>query len=262
MNIVRGLICAVLLVWCGDVPGLAQPPVHLSVQTTTQNDTLVAGVLGSLHFRLDSLGSTPVSSVSWPLVVYFSNGNVIGAITETGISPNIGVMPWPVTPDSVRFSNPGLGADPDTVLMHLAVKSAPYWTEPGELWRISFVPTDSGKIIIDTASGDEHSLTVLDDLGQPVPVVWTPDTITVVPYCPSGDLNDDGIVNDKDLYILIRHIQLGGPPPSACLAHADVNGDGTLTFADIIIQIHYTYHGDRSLCYTCGLIEQGIWSCP
>jgi hypothetical protein len=96
--------------------------------------------------------------------------------------------------------------------------------------------------------------------GAAYPVDWVPDTIRVVPYCPSGDLNSDGRVDHADLFHLVRYVTQAEELP-VCPAYADVNCSGEVSSADIMTLIHYFLFADRGLCYTCNHLADSVWNC-
>ena len=60
-------------------------------------------------------------------------------------------------------------------------------------------------------------------------------TIALVPASDvlAGDANDDGHVDANDITTLVQHL-IGLPPQYFCAAAADVNGDNTISIADVV----------------------------
>ena len=60
----------------------ARAPMYLHIETSTGNDTLMAGVPGSIIFRADSSEGWYANGMAWPIQYRFSNGNIIGPLSE------------------------------------------------------------------------------------------------------------------------------------------------------------------------------------
>ncbi len=240
----------------------AQTPYVLRVHTLSQNDTLVQGAPGRIVFVADSAGTEPLKTIRWPLELAFSNGHLLGPIS---LAPGPATVGWSLTPwgaVGASFVDSGGTTNPDSLSLTITGTQSPYWTGTGEIWRITVVPLDTGRIIIDTILGAGiEALLAQDSTGAEYPLKWMADTITVVPSCPSGDLNADGVVDHGDLYLLVRHVFYFEPIP-VCEAHADVNCSGTVNSADIMRLIHFFLFADRGLCYTCNHTADSLWNCP
>ena len=66
-------------------------------------------------------------------------------------------------------------------------------------------------------------------------------TITIIDYLP-GDINDDGVVNGKDVTLVRRHI-VGGYDQTINERAANVNGDGTINGKDVTAIRRYIVGG-------------------
>lgn len=241
---------------CATTDSQAQSPIYLSVHTNSDNDTLIANRYGIIHFKVDSGNTDAIVGITWPLLFSYSNGNILGSLSDSGVGANVGFVPWN-GPVSNSFTETPEGPTESTIFATRSSTEAPFGFEFSEQWRISVIPSDTGQITIDTSL----AITATDTSGQSIPVVWQHATITVAPYCPSGDLNEDGILDAADLYILRTYVQQNGPPPPSCEAHADSNCSGAVEQIDIIRLLHFVFVGDQALCYSCALIDQGVWTC-
>lgn len=74
-----------------------------------------------------------------------------------------------------------------------------------------------------------------------VPFTMIPGGVLVIDYCP-GDVNNDGVINSKDIVFLRRHIA-GGYSDAINEAAADVNDDGKLNSKDVVLIRRYIAGG-------------------
>lgn len=254
------VILLILLITQKD--GLPQMPYHLGVHTDTGKDTLMVGVEGSLIFGVDSAGSEAVAAFTWALELDFSYKNVIGPLYDTGGNENVTFVRPPSFWAKALRKKPWVRRT-DTVVVGTLYFDAPHWQETGEQWRITFIPTDTGLITIDTAwSPPANTLGAFDANALDYPASWGAKTVTIVSYCLTGDVNADSVITAADIIYIINFIFKGGPEPKPCTVIGDVNCSGTMTAADAIGIVTYVFKGGARPCYSCGLVEKGIWTCP
>lgn len=263
-NVRRVLLPAIiLLLTClhADV-ARSQSAYHLTVGTNTGNDTMMVGVEGSLIFGVDSSAGVPVTAFTWTLEFDYSNGNVIGPISDFGPDSNVTFVRPPIFwAKAVRKKS--WTRSTDTLVVGTFYFVSPFWTGTGEQWRITFTPSDTGHLTIDSAwSPPANRFSIVAADASDFPVSWTPKTITFVAYCPTGDSNEDSVITAADIIYLVNYVFKGGPEPVPCVALGDVNCSGTVTSADIVGLVAYIFRGGVRPCYSCGLVEQGIWTCP
>ena len=253
---------------CVPTASFAQSPYVLGVHTDSNNDTLMQGVEGALIFGVESPGGLPAASFTWALKLTFSGGHLMGPMVDSfwqGVQPSAVVNVY-------HLKRPGIWSqnlrprfyttNPDTVIVgaHYFQEA---WQGSGEQWRIVFTPADTGVIMIDTVSAwpfIHHSVLAWD--GEEHPFVWQGKSIVVVPYCLTGDAKADSQITAADAIHLIGYVFKNGPPPIPCPAFGDVNCSGTVTSADIIALLNFIFRGGPRPCYSCALIEQGVWTCP
>ena len=84
----------------------------------------------------------------------------------------------------------------------------------------------------------------------------------MVPYCPTGDVDNSATLTSADAIYLVNYVFKGGDAPQGCTAYGDTNCSGTVTSADIIILLNHVFTGGPRPCYACALIDQGVWVCP
>ena len=191
-------------------------PIYLHVETDTGNDTLMVGVPGSIIFRADSAEGWRAAGFLWPIVYHFTNGNIIGPLSE---GSEVFYSAYAYTVFESLDWHPGYGAsvtDPDTTVASFIDFGGLYWNQSEEMWRITFVPSDTGHIVVDSVRTLLYSLHVVDEFGN-VPFTWKGATITVVPYCPvqvAGDVNADGRLSAPDIIVTVNYIFKGGATPA------------------------------------------------
>lgn len=255
--------CAMLIIVYLSAPSApAQSACHLSVWTDTKNDTMMVGVPGSLIFGVDSAADTAVAGFAWTLELDFSNGNVFGPLSDFSPDSNISfVRPpsfWAKAVRKKRWTR-----STDTLVVGTFYFQEPFWTGTGEQWRITLTPTDTGTLTIDSAwSPPANVMSIVAPDASFYPVHWQPKTISIVPYCLTGDCNADSVITAADIIYLVNYVFRSGPEPIPCVALGDVNCSGSITAADMVSMAAYIFRGGDRPCYSCGLVEQGVWSCP
>lgn len=173
---------ALLLLW--PVQTAAQP-VIVDIVTDTGNDTLKVGQPGSIIFTVDANGHS-VSAASYPFIVRFSNGNIMGFISETTgeVTPSAAAT---AAFESISWNSQyGQGTDPDTIMYGFIDFGGPLWEFADVMWSISFAPSDTGTITFDTANiWPMSGMAFADDLANNLPFDWRGDgkeIMVVEPY--------------------------------------------------------------------------------
>ena len=248
--------------WMDAVLSFPQQPgtVQIAVKTSYDNDSLYLGGRGAIIFDVDWAGQE-IASLSYSLDFDFSNGNVIGPISETPIPPGAGFAYSAYAQqvfESLLFFE-AMGQDftdnPDTLLFGATDFGGGGWRKIAELARISFTPTDTGVITIDSVLVPLAStpIGVLDVNANELPFIWLGATITVAP-CPvlMGDVNDNGLVNSSDLIYYVNYVFKSGPEPQPRREAGDVNCTGGLTGGDIIYLVNYLFKGGPAPCACFG----------
>jgi len=235
-------------------------PVRLDVETSYRNDSLYLGGRGAIVFNVDWAGNE-IAALSYSLGFDFSNGNVIGPISETPIPPGA-EFAYSAYAQQVFESLPfieAMGQDftdnPDTLLFGATDFGGGGWKQNAELARIYLSPTDTGVITIDSVLVPPAStpIGVLDVNANELPFIWSGATITVAP-CPvlMGDVNVSGEVNSSDLIYYVNYIFKSGPEPQPRRESGDVNCTGGLTGGDIIYLVNYMFKGGAPPCACFG----------
>jgi hypothetical protein len=80
------------------------------------------------------------------------------------------------------------------------------------------------------------------------------------PIAITGDVNESGTLTSADIIALVNFTFKGGAPPAPCEAAGDVNCSGSVTSADIIYMVNHVFKGAAAPCDACSLIP-GTWSC-
>jgi len=236
------------------------------VDTDTGNGTLYVGEPGSIVFSVIAPATTTIAAFAMPLEYQFSNGNIIGPIAESGSGAQVvfsdksrGVfeaLPW----------NQGYGlaaTDPDTTLLGCLDFGGTAWSGSGEIWRLAFVPLDTGTIVIDSATVPPGTrFEVVDAGAQSLAFTWQPVTITVLQGMPTGDVNGNDVINSSDIVSLVNFIFKGGVPPVDCEATADVNCSGEVSTSDLLGLVNFVFKDGQRPCNVIELVEAGVWFCP
>lgn len=240
----------------------AQSNYVVNVHTSTGNDTLYKGVEGALIFGVDSADTYPVLAFTWALSLTYSTTNFIGVLNDVFPDTNV----WFYKP--VEFWAKGVrrrpwAGNPDTAAVGIFYFNEPYWSGTGEQWRIIFVPDDTGTLVIDTAwSPPSNHLSLLSADQNTYNLSWQTRTITVVPYCKTGDVNADFVITSSDIIYLVNYTFKGKAEPTPCVALGDPNCSGTINSADIIYIVRFVFKGGPPPCESCDLVTEGVWTCP
>ena len=189
----------------------------ITISTSTGTDSLENGVEGSILFNIDANG-VELGGLQLSPRLTFTNGNVIGPISD---STNFFFSPASAVLEILAFDySVGNGTDPDSIRFGAANLSGPGWTGSGEFSRFTFIPSDIGTIVFDTAYSGDNQTFVSDMFGEQQPIVWVMDTIYVVPppVPPiNGDMNCDSTVTSSDIIFMVNYVFKGGPgPPQEC----------------------------------------------
>jgi hypothetical protein len=78
----------------------------------------------------------------------------------------------------------------------------------------------------------------------------------------AGDVNFDRTLTSADIIYMVNFTFKGGPTPLPCEAASDVNCDGQITSADIIYMVNFVFKGGPPPCELGEMITDGTWSCP
>jgi hypothetical protein len=79
----------------------------------------------------------------------------------------------------------------------------------------------------------------------------TPEFLPPLSIEVAGDVNVDGVITTADLIVLINFLFKGGPPPEPCETNGDVNCTGRTTSADLIYMIGHIFKGQQPPCDIC-----------
>jgi hypothetical protein len=235
---------AVTLVSALPQPAISQP-VIMTVETGTGNDTLYLETRGSIRFMFDAQGALP-AAVTYPLIFYFSNGNIIGQVEvgEEFFLTCLTVFP----PDPrVDYGEP---TDPDTLLFaYLDFNAGGIACPGGEVARIEFQPLDTGLITIDSGLVAGVYMEVLGQSANPLPFTWNTKTIAVVP-CPVrvGDVQANGSMDAADIIYLVAYVFRSGPEPLPRVEAGDVDCSGTIGSADVIYLVNHVFKSGAAPC--------------
>lgn len=240
--------------------------MFLHVETSTGNDTLMVGIEGSILFRADSSEGWFANSMAWPMQYAFSNGNIIGPLSE---GAEVIYSARSVAVFEIRAWHAEFGTnvtDPDTTLLGLVdFGGAPVWDSSGEVWRITFTPTDTGTITIDSAYIPPNVQLVVTTSSGNVPIEWQKATVHVVSVCPvpkTGDATGDGRITAADIIYLVNFVFRGGAPPLPCEAVGDTDCSLNVETLDILVLVDYIFRSKGAPCNICTLIVGGEWTCP
>lgn len=227
-------VVVLLAMFCAVEAPLAGP-ARLWVETDRGGDSLIVGARAEVRFGL-SADAPGAAGVAWPLEFQFTNGNIIGPLSDTSeiffSSPAqsyFGFRTW-------QIAYGAAATDPDTTLCAIASTGPAYWHHSGIVWHMSFIPLDTGRIAIDSVRLPLGPyMDVVDPSGQSIPFIWEPKTLYVVKcsVALAGDVNCDGCVDLADLVMLGNALDGLFAPGLACVECAgDMNGNGSLDESD------------------------------
>jgi hypothetical protein len=239
-------------------PTLVNPIIHVPpkpetiryrITTSTMTDTLFFGNPVTIDFRLDASGQNVVGmglGHAWN----FSNGNMIGphsiATGEVTVATAIDSAF-----ESISYVA-ALGSDPDTSLFGAIDFDGNGYIGDGVIWSLTFTPTDTGTIFIDTATLPPACCPLLahDSAGNDLPINFIPGHIAVVP-CPyelMGDVNQDQTLTSSDIIYFVNYTFKSGPDPLPDRSIGDVNCSGGVSGADIIWMVNHIFKGGPEPC--------------
>jgi cysteine-rich repeat protein len=240
--------------------------IEVSFTTDLGNDTLYVGMPGSIVFSVSAPVDQRIAAMAFPMIYSFTNGNVIGPVTEGGPGATV------VFSDKARDTfeslswnlERGLAAtDPDTTVAGLVDFGGSIWSGSGEVWRIDFVPLDTGTIVIDQGAVPPLTgLELVDPMAATLSFGWQSKSIVVLPSIPTGDVDGSASITSADVVFLVNFVFKGGAVPLPCEAKADVNCSGSVGAADIIRLIGYIFKSGGEPCNSGALAEAGLWDCP
>jgi hypothetical protein len=214
-------------------------------ETGTGNDTLYLGARGRIEFSAEPQGAH-LAAVTFPLVFHFSNGNVIGPVSEwEEFFVTCPPIFFPPEDSLVYYGN---ATDPDTLLFAVLDfgGNQACWTPIA--W-VEFAPLDTGLITIDSVTLRGTHLSAVDWNAELLPIVWQPKTVAVVP-CPVnvGDMQANGNIDAADVIYLVAYVFRSGPAPLPRVEAGDVDCSGTITSADVIYLVNHVFRGGAAPC--------------
>lgn len=227
----------------------ASDPNGALVPLTPRDGTFTVGVVRTLAVA-DAQGA-PGSTVT--IAVTLSEGDGISALQFTLSFDATILTPAanPVVLGSLVPSEFTVSANTATA-GRMTVVITPPITSPLPTFR-----SGSGSVVVLTfqvsssASPGATSPLALSNLsasdrnGSAVPLSAQNGTFTVLAV-RRGDINQDGVIDVRDLILLIRHLTGESPLTGAALQAADVNGDGQVNVQDVIRLIQHLT-GERPL---------------
>jgi sugar lactone lactonase YvrE len=211
----------------------------------TVNDTIrkvtPAGVVTTVAGTVGSRGSTDGTGSAarfWSPygVAVDASGNVYVAETN-----NQAIRKGVPAIDDAATIDAASGAPGITRLLGTAPKTATAWE-----WALIRRPSGSTAALSSTSVGNPtftpdvaglfvFRLTASNSAGARISTISLSAGIST-----PGDVNGDGSVSVADIFYLISNLFAGGPAP---IGSADVNGDGSVTVADIFYFINYLFAG-------------------
>jgi hypothetical protein len=239
-------------------PTLIMPTIHVPpkpetiryrITTSTLTDTLFFGNPVTIHFRLDASGQN-IAGIGLGHTWGFSNGNIIGPHSdETG---EVVLTPAFASPYESLDYGDALGNNPDTSRLGAIDFDGQGYNGDGTIWSLTFTPTDTGTIFIDTATLPPACCPLLanDSAGNSLPVDFIPGRIAVVP-CPydlMGDVNQDQVLSSADIIYSVNYTFKSGPDPLPDRSVGDVNCSGGVSGADIIWMVNHIFKGGPEPC--------------
>lgn len=250
--------------WCLFEDGGAA--ISLVVDTDSGHGTLYAGVEGSIVFSVIAPSTQDIAAFSMPLEYLFSNGNIIGPVSQSGSGARVEFSEKAQSACEALVWNNEYGddaTDPDTTVLACIDFGGPAWHGSGEIWRLIFIPLDTGTIIIDGATISTGALLELvDGNAQDLPFEWAPTEIRVVEGIPTGNVNGVGSISSSDVIYLVNYMFKAGPSPVFCEARGDVDCSGTVTTSDLISLVNFIFKNGVRPCNAGPLEDVGIWVCP
>lgn len=233
------------------------------VTCATENDTMIVGVETHLTVWLDS-DRDSIGNAQIAFLWTFSGPNVVGPLYDTGQSPNVAVSADAhVGFDSYAWATwLGLTASsPDSTYFNFAdvLAGNGFWTGEGELFRMTFSPSNASVIQIQPSFGSqENERTIISDNNlQLLPLQFVNPTFHVVACGDAnlvpGDVTLDGAVNSSDVLHIVSFVFKGGTPTAVGIL-SDVDCNGSTTASDIIRLVNHVFKGLGSPCDPCSLL--------
>jgi hypothetical protein len=243
----------------------SQSPITFRLEAGNGGDSLQVGVRGSLVFRMESCDGRPLTRIICPLELSYSNASIIGPLVDwvdLSYTPKaVDVFDWITW--KTAYSSGSYGPDTTRLIFQHPRDSLAFDT-CGELWRMTFIPVDTGVISVDVvrAPGDGFKV----ESGQDsIPVDWEPVHIRVGLACRIalvGDTNSDSHISATDILCLAHAVLLEENCIRPCDAAGDMNCDGVVSTADVIRLVRHQFYGGPAPCNICHEITQGTWACP
>jgi hypothetical protein len=81
------------------------------------------------------------------------------------------------------------------------------------------------------------------------------------PVAMTGDVNGNGSLTSADVIALVNYVFKGGAEPQPCAIVGDVNCSSSITSADIIYMVNYVFKSGAAPCDAC-TTWPGTWECP
>jgi len=233
------------------LPAHAQT-VSIDAHLATGSDTSYFGVPLNINFNLNASETDFLEAFWFPMVMQFSNGNLIGPFDGVGYP----VVVW--QPAGATFESIGVGykeaSDPDTLTVSGISLSAPHYTGAASVFVISALPLDTGTIQITTDSvspdGYGWSWCRAGDFYGELPIAFNSPTIVVEP-CPAavmGDANNDGAITSADIIYLVIYVFRSGPEPLPVRLAGDADCNRHITSADIVYLAAYIFRSGPVPC--------------
>jgi len=150
----------------------------------------------------------------------------------------------------LSFTKPGTFANPSKFLWDSESGEA---TGDGTILTLTFdvsasaEPESNLSIELSSNTGDFYN----EDM-ETVNLQLVNGDITVIDYTP-GDVNDDGVINGKDVTLIRRHI-VGGYNQTINESAANVNGDSTINGKDVTAIRRYIVGGYDIALRTCSRV--------
>jgi hypothetical protein len=238
-------------------PTIHVPPqprnVRFRILTSSGTDTLFLGGVSKIYFTVDANGHD-VQSLLWTLQWSFSNGNIIGPISDQTGEVAYSNTAQQAFQTRAFISGSAPGSNPDTSTLILVGFGDSMFHGDEWLWSVTFTPSDTGTIFVDSTADyfPPHSQPVEanDALVGSLPLDFIPGRIVVLPcpYDQMGDVNQDDVLTSADLIYLINYMFKSGPDPLPERSIADVNCSGGLGGSDIIYLVNYVFKGGAAPC--------------
>ena len=204
--------------------GVVSTPAAPTAIIVPPSQEVMTGAQFNVSVLIDPGDNHTVPSGS---VILAFNASVIEA--ETAIAGDLWVSP-DIVPGFPKIDNTN-----GTVRIDIYDLSHADQTPPGNFTVVAFAVKENASA--GTYNLNLSAVGLMDENGQEITgVIVTNGTVTIKKY-PRWDINEDGVVDYKDLGILIVHYgEETNPPYPRC----DINEDGTVDYKDLgILIVHY-----------------------